>query len=148
MMRAMPSDPMPSDRMPSDPLPALHVGDAETVVAPDGSIVRALLDGTGGSMARFELEPGRTSRAVRHRTVEELWYVLTGLGEMWRQRGTDEAVTPLHPGLCLRIPVGTSFQFRSLGSELLTAIGATMPRWPGPDEAEPVDGCPAWTPPG
>src|SRR5262245_32644925 len=53
------------------------------VVAPDGSDVRILLQTSRGSMAHFELAPGRTSKAVRHRTVEEIWFVLAGRGEMW-----------------------------------------------------------------
>ena len=97
-------------------------------------------------MARFELEPGRISLAVRHRTVEELWYVLGGRGEMWRRRGVSEVIEPLGAGVCILIPPRTSFQFRNVGSEPLIAVGVTMPPWPGADEAELVDGCPEWTP--
>src|SRR4051812_40767850 len=43
------------------------------VVAPDGSDVRPLLRLAGGSLAHFALAPGRVSRAVAHRTVEEIW---------------------------------------------------------------------------
>jgi mannose-6-phosphate isomerase-like protein (cupin superfamily) len=129
-----------------DPLPTRDLADAPTVLAPDGSTVRVLLAGSRGSMARFELEPGRTSTAVRHRTVEELWYVLSGRGEMWRRGGTNEAITALRPGTSLVIPVGTSFQFRSEDGEPLIVLGVTMPPWPGPDEAEHVDGCPDWPP--
>jgi len=65
---------------------------------------------------------------------------------MWRRRGTNDVITPLRPGTSLAIPVGTSFQFRSEDGETLIAIGVTMPPWPGPDEAEHVDGCPEWVP--
>lgn len=58
-----------------------------TVLAPDGSDVRVLLATSRGSMAHFELAAGRVARAVRHRTVEELWFVLAGRGEMWRRQG-------------------------------------------------------------
>jgi mannose-6-phosphate isomerase-like protein (cupin superfamily) len=110
-------------------------------VAPDGSAVRVLLALGGGSMAHFELAAGQTSLAVRHRTVEELWYFLGGRGEMWR-RDPDgrEAVDAVEPGVSLDIPLGTSFQFRALGAEPLRAVGVTMPPWPGDDEAELVDG--------
>jgi mannose-6-phosphate isomerase-like protein (cupin superfamily) len=128
-----------------DPLPTLRVADAARVVAPDGSDVRPLLAGAGGSMARFELGPGRTSHAVRHRTVEELWYVVGGRGEMWRSRDGAEAIASLEPGVCLAIPLGTAFQFRSLGPEPLVVIAATVPPWPGDAEAEPVPGHPAWS---
>ena len=58
------------------------------MVAPDGSDVRVLLSLGGGSMAHFELAPGRVSAAVVHRTVEEIWYVLAGRGEMWRRKAS------------------------------------------------------------
>jgi len=38
------------------------------------------------SMAQFQLRPGQTSTAVTHRTVEEIWYVLSGRGQMWRSQ--------------------------------------------------------------
>jgi mannose-6-phosphate isomerase-like protein (cupin superfamily) len=84
-------------------------------------------------MAHFSLRPGATSVAVAHRTIEELWYVITGRGEMWRrseQTGEEETVL-LEPGVALTIPSSTQFQFRSFGSEPLTAVGATVPAWPG-----------------
>ena len=52
------------------------------VIAPDGAGVRIPLNLAGGSMAHFELLPEHTSRAVAHRTVEEIWYIVSGQGEM------------------------------------------------------------------
>jgi mannose-6-phosphate isomerase-like protein (cupin superfamily) len=115
-----------------------------TTIAPDGSDVRVLLGVGAGGMAHFELAPGRVSTAVRHRTVEEIWYIVGGRGEMWRSQGERSEIVELAPGICLTIPLGTSFQLRSFGSEPLAAIGATMPPWPGDDEAIPVDGYPDW----
>jgi mannose-6-phosphate isomerase-like protein (cupin superfamily) len=112
--------------------------------APDGADVRVLPRLAGGSMAHFALGPGRVSRAVTHRTVEEIWYVLGGRGEMWRRQGDREEIVPLEAGVCLTIPLGTHFQFRSLGPGELTAVAITMPPWSGMDEALPVAG--AWTP--
>ena len=113
-------------------------------VAPDGSDVRALLGLRAGGMAHFELAAGETSSAVAHRTVEEIWFVLSGRGEMWRRLGAVESVVALEPGVCLTIPLGTRFQFRALGAEPLAAVGVTMPPWPGEDEAFVVDG--PWAP--
>jgi mannose-6-phosphate isomerase-like protein (cupin superfamily) len=113
---------------------------ARDVVAPDGSDVRILLRLAGGSMAHFELAGGRTSRAVVHRSVDEIWYVLNGRGEMWRSGSGREETTPLAPGTCLSIPAGTHFQFRSLGDGPLAAVAVTMPPWPGEDEAREVPG--------
>ena len=105
------------------------------VVAPDGSDVRILLALGGGSMAHFELAAGKTSVAVAHRTVEELWFFLGGRGEMWRKQGKREEVVAVEAGVCLSIPVGTWFQFRSVGPEPLAAVAVTMPPWPGDGEA-------------
>jgi mannose-6-phosphate isomerase-like protein (cupin superfamily) len=111
------------------------------VTAPDGSEVRVLLGLTRGSMAHFELRPGQTSKAVTHRTVDEIWFFLSGQGEMWRkQDGQPETIVRVEPGVCLTIPLGTYFQFRSLGVEPLAAVGVTMPPWPGDDEALVVQG--------
>lgn len=71
-----------------------------TVVAPDGSDVRVLLGLQGGGLAHFSLAPGQVAAAVTHRTVEEIWYVLSGAGEMWRKQGELEEITPLPPGRC------------------------------------------------
>jgi hypothetical protein len=51
---------------------AVHVDDALEVVAPDGSAVRVLVRTANGSMARFSLPPFAVSRAVMHRTVDEV----------------------------------------------------------------------------
>jgi len=113
-------------------------------VAPDGSDVRILLSLNDGGMAHFELAPGQTSTAVTHRTVEEIWFFLSGRGEMWRKQNEREEVVPVDPGVCLTIPLGTHFQFRSFGYEPLSALGVTMPRWPGEGEAIVVQG--KWEP--
>src|SRR5512139_3007901 len=94
-----------------------------TAVALDGSDVRVLLSLARGSMAHFALAPGQTSRAVTHKTVEEIWFFLAGRGEMWRSQGDREEIVPVDPGACLTIPLGTRFQFRSCGDEPLTAVG-------------------------
>ena len=109
-------------------------------VAPDGSDVRILLALDGGGLAHFELTPGKTSVAVAHRTVEEIWFFLGGRGEMWRKLEDHEEVVPVDAGVCITIPAGTHFQFRSFGDEPLAAIGATMPPWPGEDEAYEIEG--------
>ena len=63
---------------------------------------------------------------------------------MWRRQGQREEIVPVEPGVCLTIPLGTDFQFRSFGEEPLAAVGVTMPPWPGEGEAIPVQG--KWKP--
>ena len=109
-------------------------------IAPDGSNVRILLTLAGGGMAHFELPAGETSKAVTHKTVEEIWYFISGRGKMWRKLNDQEEIVDVDQGVCLTIPLGSQFQFRSLGNESLVAIGVTMPPWPGEGEAIIVDG--------
>jgi len=118
----------------------MRVPAARDSIAPDGSEVRILLGLRGGGMAHFQLAPGQTSKAVTHRTVEEIWYFVSGRGEMWRQQGGREETVAVEPGVCLTIPLGTAFQFRSFGPESLAAVGLTMPPWPGDGEAVAVEG--------
>jgi mannose-6-phosphate isomerase-like protein (cupin superfamily) len=110
------------------------------LVATDRSDVRVLLQLRAGGMAHFELGPGRTSRAVAHCTVEEIWYFVSGRGEMWRKQGAREEVVSVEAGMCLTIPLGTHFQFRTLGDGPLAAVAVTMPPWPGDGEAYEVPG--------
>lgn len=123
----------------------LDVAAARIEPAPDGSYVRVLLRLERGSMTRTELAPGATSRAVVHRTVEEIWLFLSGRGELWRRQGEHEDVVAIGPGLCVTIPIGTMFQLRATSdAEPLCAIVATMPPWPGEGDAIVVAG--KWSP--
>jgi mannose-6-phosphate isomerase-like protein (cupin superfamily) len=115
---------------------------APDAVAPDGSEVRVLLQLGRGSMAHFELGAGQVSRAVAHHSVEEIWYVLQGRGQMWRRQAQRQETVLLYAGTCVSIPAGTHFQFRADRSGPLAAVGVTMPPWPGADEAYEVPG--AW----
>jgi mannose-6-phosphate isomerase-like protein (cupin superfamily) len=123
---------------------SMRLPTARDLVATDGCDVRILLGLAGGTMAHFQLAPGHTSSAVTHRTVEEIWFFLSGRGEMWLKQEGREAIVPLERDVCLTIPLGTDFQFRSLGVEPLAAVSITMPPWPGDGEAVVVRG--KWEP--
>jgi mannose-6-phosphate isomerase-like protein (cupin superfamily) len=120
------------------------LGDGVDATAPDGTAVRLLLSLAGGSMAHFELSAGAVSHAVTHRTVEEIWFVVSGRGAIWRRQEGVERIDPLAPGTALTIPLGTAFQFRAEGASPLAFVTITMPPWPGMDEALPAQG--PWTP--
>jgi mannose-6-phosphate isomerase-like protein (cupin superfamily) len=125
----------PMDKLPTRSLP----GKPDTI-APDGSEVRLLTALPRASMAHFRLQPGQVARAAAHRTVEELWFFTRGRGRMWRKLGEEELTVEVAPGTSIAIPLGASFQFRVDGDEPLEAVGATIPPWPGDDEAYFVDG--------
>jgi mannose-6-phosphate isomerase-like protein (cupin superfamily) len=108
-------------------------------IAPDGSEVRVLCQLSRGGLAAFTLAPKAVSKAVAHRTIEEVWYFISGHGRMWRKLGDREEIVEVGPGISISLPTGTHFQFRCDGSEPLVAIGATMPPWPGEEEAFFVD---------
>jgi mannose-6-phosphate isomerase-like protein (cupin superfamily) len=110
-------------------------------LAPDGSEIRLLAKASAGELAHCLLPAGKTSRPVYHRTVEELWYVVRGRGELWRGRsGKDQSTVALKEGASVRIPVGTTFQFRAAPKTGLEFLITTMPRWPGLREAVPAPG--------
>jgi mannose-6-phosphate isomerase-like protein (cupin superfamily) len=113
-------------------------------IAPDGSEIRPLLRLCRGSLAHCTLPKGCTSYAISHKTIEELWYCLQGQGQIWRRKGETEAVVDVGPGMSLTIPTGTRFQFRNTGGGPLSFVIATMPPWPGDDEAVRVQG--KWEP--
>jgi mannose-6-phosphate isomerase-like protein (cupin superfamily) len=114
------------------------------VLAPDKSEVR-LLSGIGrGSMAHFRLGPGLVSRAVYHRSVEELWFFIAGRGRVWRKLGGEEQVAEVDAGVSISIPTGAAFQFRCDGEAPLEFVGVTMPPWPGMEEAVITEG--KWAP--
>jgi mannose-6-phosphate isomerase-like protein (cupin superfamily) len=121
-----------------------RIASASDAIAPDGSEVRVLCSLSRGGLAVFSLPPKAVSKAVAHRTIEEVWYFTSGHGRMWRKLGEHEEVVDIGPGVSVSIPIGTHFQFRCDGLEPLTAIGATMPPWPGEGEAFRVEG--KWQP--
>jgi mannose-6-phosphate isomerase-like protein (cupin superfamily) len=130
----------PVVRVETRPLP-----DTPTAIAPDGSEVRVLLTLPRGGMAHFRLLPGQVSRGVTHCTVEEIWYVTAGTGEMWRMKDGVEDTVALEPGTCLTVPLGTRFQFRATSDDRpLDIVGVTMPPWPGAGEAYRIEA--PWTP--
>jgi mannose-6-phosphate isomerase-like protein (cupin superfamily) len=123
-----------------------RVGEAYDALAPDGSEIRFLVQVDGGSLVHCTLPPGGVTRAVRHRTVEEVWLCLAGRGQVWRKspQAEMEEVTDVEPGVSLTIPLGTHFQFRAFGQRPLEIAITTIPPWPGDDEAVAVEG--AWEP--
>ena len=106
--------------------------------------MRLLLKRPGGSMAHFELPAGAVAHAVQHRTVEEIWYVLSGSGHLWHRDASVERIDDLAAGIAVTIPLGTAFQFRAAAGAPLLFLAITMPPWPGIDEAFPASG--PWTP--
>ena len=120
--------------------------EAPNAVAPDGSEIRFLADARHGavraSVVEVTLPAGQVSRPVYHRTVEEVWYILEGRGQVWRcpPNAAAAAYSPVHvvPGDSLVIPTGWRFQFSAGPDGSLRFLCFTTPPWPGGDEAVAV----------
>jgi mannose-6-phosphate isomerase-like protein (cupin superfamily) len=125
--------------MTSDYLGPSRLG-AVDYLAPDQSEIRLLSQAKAGGIAHCTLPPGRISLAVRHKSVEEIWFVLEGAGQVWRDFGGHKhEIVDVEPGVSLVIPPRTAFQFRNTGASPLTILIATMPPWPGAEEADRAD---------
>ena len=113
-------------------------------LAPDGLEVYlgAETNNAGDAgIARFEAPVGFVSLAVTHKTVDEIWYCISGEGiiavkdnalEKWKE-------VSLRPGVSVSLPLGVHFQTKNTGKDKLVILGTTTPRWPNdPEEAKPV----------
>jgi len=114
------------------------------VIAPDGSEIRLLATAAHGAaragLSQVRLAPGAVSRPVRHRSVEEIWHVTVGRGQVWRcPPGAEADPIEVRPGDTLVIPTGWTFQFRAAPEGELRFLCYTSPPWPGPDEAQPAE---------
>jgi mannose-6-phosphate isomerase-like protein (cupin superfamily) len=110
-------------------------------IAPDGSeIYFRVADAERASLVEVVLQPGRTSRPIRHRTVEEIWHFMAGAGNVWLRSpdGAVDSIRNVETGVTVTIPTGWAFQFQATGSEPLRFLCFTSPPWPGDDEAVPV----------
>ena len=117
--------------------------------APDGTEIRVLIDqrhqAGQASLCEVTLPAGQVSRPMWHRTVEEIWYVLSGTGRVWRSpvdpggggtgAGAPGEVVDVKPGDALTVPTGWRFQFSAGTGADLKFLCHTSPPWPGPSEA-------------
>ena len=136
------------DQQPGAPqLPVAHRNSSPDAIAPDGSEIRLLIDHRHGagraSLCEVTLAAGQVSRPVWHQTVEEIWYVLEGIGQVWRCPPTSSpgavAALTVRPGDALTIPKGWRFQFSASKEAPLRFLCYTSPPWPGPEEAKPAE---------
>lgn len=109
-------------------------------LAPDKSEIRLLPTFESGGLCHCTLPVGMNSSAVKHKTVDEVWYCLSGHGSIWQENNGKTQISDFTSGDSFSIPVGNSFQFKNIGNEPLCLIIATMPKWTGADEAIKVKG--------
>ena len=131
-----------------EPVPPIgRRGLTADATAPDGSEIRLIIDHRHGteraSLCEVTLPAGQVSRPVWHRTVEEVWYILEGEGQVWRcppnaNPGSVKAAA-VRPGDALTIPTGWRFQFGAGADRDLRVLCYTAPPWPRPEEAQPAE---------
>lgn len=115
--------------------------------APDGSQISLLKEGERGGLCECTLGPGAVTAAVQHKVVEELWYVVSGSGQLWRQDNEETLTVDIRKGDSLAIPVGVPFQFRAGLDEPLVMLLTTMPGWGNELDADgPITVEGAWGP--
>ncbi len=132
-----------ADAFMNTPPPSGRASREPDAIAPDGSEVRLLATrahgATRASLCEVRLRRGAVSRPISHRSVEEIWYVVEGRGQVWRcAPGTRAEPIDVSPGDSVVIPTGWRFQFRAAPNSELRFLCYTSPPWPGPDEAEPA----------
>lgn len=118
----------------------VQLKDKYDYLAPDGSKIYRLVEGSKGNLCQCILPVGATSKAISHKTVEELWYFLEGHGEVYLKGIHNDKPTAVYSGTSMVIPVHTTFQFRNTGDVPLKFIITSMPPWPGVSEAESEEG--------
>jgi len=104
-------------------------------IAPDGSEIRFLSRTDRATMVHCTLPCGFCTIPVEHKTVDEIWYFLTGKGEVWRELEGRREIVVVQKGVSLNVPLHTVFQFKNTGDVPLEFIIVTLPPWPGDDEA-------------
>ena len=62
-------------------------------------------------MAHFKFATGETSLTVAHHNVEEIWYFMSGRGEMWRKLGDKEEVVDVRLKTASRYRLAPVFNF-------------------------------------
>ena len=105
----------------------------------DGSEIRSLPTVNGVETVHCRLPQGGVIHASRHKTVAQLWYVLSGNGDLWLE-GSDgkESIISLKNGVSVTVPLGYKFQFRNTGTQNLDILIVNTTKWSGPGELIPV----------
>jgi mannose-6-phosphate isomerase-like protein (cupin superfamily) len=102
--------------------------------APDKSEIRLLTEVSRSSVALVTLRPQMISGAKVHKTVDEQWYLVQGIGQVWLKDQEISEVIDVNPGVAIAIPKGVYFQSRNTGWEPLSFICIDSPKWPAHGE--------------
>jgi len=87
---------------------------AEPFTTKDGSTIRELMHASNQTLAEATLAPGQQTQRHYHAASEELYYLLSGEGEM----EIDGERSPVRPGDAILIPPGAWHQITAGAEEL------------------------------
>lgn len=104
--------------------------DITPYVTRDGSEIRELLHPDhhavrNQSLAEATLAPGQRTQSHRHRSTEEIYFILAGSGLMTLAGDTF----PVQPGDSILIPPGTAHCIENSGSEALRILCCCAPAY-------------------
>jgi mannose-6-phosphate isomerase-like protein (cupin superfamily) len=111
-----------------------NLDDLESFVTLDGSQIRELAGPSwtparNQSLAEATVPPGGATTAHYHRTTEELYYVLSGMGLM--RIGEEEQA--VGRGDCIVIPPGAEHKLTNSGPEPLVILCCCAPAYSDED---------------
>ena len=111
----------------------MQVGHQAPFLADDGSIIRNLPSLGNVQTVQCTLRPNEVIQACVHKTVSQIWYVISGEGEVWlKDKLGIETVNKINSGTSFTVPLGFSFQFRNTGSVNLEIFIVNASPWSGP----------------
>ena len=105
-------------------------------IAPDGSLIYWLRRNEYASTCLCVLPPGHQSLPARHPRLQELWYVMSGQGQLYRSSANGGLPVALRAGVGVSIAAGEVFQFCAHRDSALTIHITTTPPWAGEHDVE------------
>ena len=106
----------------------VNLEQAKPFITKDGSEIRELLAHRNScirkqSLAEARIAPGMTTEAHHHRQTEEIYYIVSGVGEMM----INDEVRLVGPGDAIAIPPGAVHKITNPGSEVLRLLCCCAP---------------------
>jgi mannose-6-phosphate isomerase-like protein (cupin superfamily) len=99
----------------------------------DGASIWLLPRTPFSSAIYCELPGATTSKATYNLWIHEIWYFITGIGELarWPMAAAPDTrtIVPVSPGLAVTIPPQVNFQYRSTEGRL-AFLCFVAPAWP------------------
>jgi len=110
-------------------LPSAHGRPIDLLAGPGAAhiVVGPHMGAQHRSMCRLELEPGSSTRTLRHPS-EAVWYVVSGRGEALRE-GADPL--SLEPGAMVHVAPAATYALRAADADALVVVGGPSPPDPG-----------------